>query len=541
VIGDARSLFNAPMDASGGACHRRTRELRLPEPMPRLRDHFNEAIARLVDGLADPARRRRAALAFVFGYGVLWLIYAVFAKSSQDVNADMAEMVVWARELALGYPKHPPLTAWILLGWFSVFPLTEWAYFLLSAITLSAGIYLVIELSAEWLEREKLAAVPFLLATIPFYNFLCLKWDQNSLLIPFWALAMWAMMRALDTRRIDWAALAGLAAAAAMLTKYWSVFLLAAMAFAALADRRRGAYFRTAAPWVTAGVFLGAVAPHLYWLIVENFPPVTWVTTRRLAASWTDLLRSFGEYVTGTMAYAGPSLLMVLYFIRPSRAATADSWFPRDDRRTAALMFWTPLLLPFIPAAIKGIVLLSLWNTLALNLLPVMALASPLVIVPRTAVLRMASVVTVLTLLIVVASPFIAFVILRQGVENDAAYARLVMQATEREWRQVTDKPLKLIAGPFILVSSAAFYGTDRPSTYADFSPYLSPWIDDARIAREGVAVMAAADSPWIPAIERYLATAPVARRTEVTLVRNWLGFTNPPRTFVITIIPPRP
>ena len=86
--------------------------------------------------------------------------------------------------------------------------------------------------------------------------------------------------------------------------------------------------------------------------------------------------------------------------------------------------------------------------------------------------------------------------ILKQGVENDAAYARLVMQAAEREWRAVTDKPLTLIAGPFVLVSSAAFYGTDRPSTYADFSTYLSPWADDARIAREGVAVMVATDSP---------------------------------------------
>ena len=242
-------------------------------------------IARLVDALADPARRRRAALAFVVGYGALWFIYAVIAKSSQDLNADMAEMIVWTRELALGYSKHPPLPAWILWGWFSVFPLADWAYFLLSAMTLSAGIFIAIELSAEWLAREKLAAVPFLLAAIPFYNFLGLKWDQNSLLIPLWALATWAMMRALATRHLGWAALAGLAAAAAMLTKYWSVFLLAALAFAALADRRRVAYFRSAAPWVTAGVFIAAVAPHAWWLVVENFPPITWVTTRRIAAS----------------------------------------------------------------------------------------------------------------------------------------------------------------------------------------------------------------------------------------------------------------
>ena len=110
--------------------------------------------------------------------------------------------------------------------------------------------------------------------------------------------------------------------------------------------------------------------------------------------------------------------------------------------------------------------------------------------VPRVAVLRVASVVTVMTGLIVLASPFVAFTQLKRGVENDAAYARLLMEATEREWRKDTAKPLKLIAGPFVLVSAAAFYGKDRPSTYAHFSNYLSPWVDDARIGRDGIAIM---------------------------------------------------
>ena len=79
---------------------------------------------------------------FVLGYGALWFVYAVIAKSSQDMNADMAEMVVWTRELALGYPKHPPLLAYILWAWFKIFPIADWAYFLLSAVTLSAGIFL---------------------------------------------------------------------------------------------------------------------------------------------------------------------------------------------------------------------------------------------------------------------------------------------------------------------------------------------------------------------------------------------------------------
>jgi 4-amino-4-deoxy-L-arabinose transferase-like glycosyltransferase len=510
-------------------------------PISRLFDPFNSVIASLVDGLADPARRVRAALAFALGYCVLWFVYAVIAKSSQDLNADMAEMVVWTRELALGYPKHPPLPAWILWAWFKIFPVADWSYFLLSAVTLSAGIFFCVMLASEWLSREKLAAVPFLLATIPFFNFIGLKWDQNSILIPLWALAMWAMLRAIATRGMLWAALAGFAAALALLTKYWSVFLIAALAFAALADRRRLDYFRSVAPWATALTFIAVIVPHAWWLVVNEFPPVRWVTTRRMASAASDFVSSLGSYTFGTLAYAGAALLLVLICVRPTRAAIADSWFPRDERRSATILFWTPLLLPLVPAVAKGISLISLWNTPALNLLPVLALASPLVTVPRTAVLRIASIVTAATLLIVAISPIVAFVILRKGVENDAAYGRLVMQAAEREWRQVTDKPLTMIAGPFTLVSTAAIYGTGEPSTFADFSPYLSPWANETRLAREGAAVMIATTSPWMHVANRYLASVPIARRTEVTLTRRWLWFDSAPRTFIIAIVPPRP
>ena len=43
-----------------------------------------------------------------------------------------------------------------------------------------------------------------------------------------------------------------------------------------------------------------------------------------------------------------------------------------------------------------------------------------------------------LTLLIVAASPLVALTILKAGVENDAAYARLAAEAAEREWHETS-------------------------------------------------------------------------------------------------------
>ena len=498
------------------------------------------ALARLVEALGDPARARRAALALALGYAALWAIYGIVAKSSQDLHADTAEMIVWMREPALGFPKHPPFPAWMLWLWFRVFPLADWSVMLFAAINMAAAIYFAFALCGEWLDGYKRAVVPFLLAAIPFYNFLAFKYDANAATLPLWPLAMWAFVRSLRANHPGWAALTGLACAAAMLSKYWSAFLLAALFFAAVIDRRRWAYFRSAAPWVTAGVFLLAVAPHVYWLVRENFPPMRWVSTRRVAESAGDLAASLGDYVGGSIGYAAGAILLVVICVRPPIRGVFDGFFPRDERRTAAALFWPPVILPLLAAVVTWVRLLSLWSMSSFNLLPVMLLGSSRVAVSRDAALRIAGTVTAITVLIAAASPVVAYAILRQGVENDAAYARLVMRTAEHEWHKATDKPLKLIAGPFVLVSTAAFYGADKPSTFADFSPYLSPWADEARIAREGMAVMVATDNPWFDFTLKKIDDYPGARRSEVTLARRWLWFESAPKRFVLAIVPPR-
>ena len=154
----------------------------------------------------------------------------------------------------------------------------------------------------------------------------------------------------------------------------------------------------------------------------------------------------------------------------------------------------------------------------------------------------MAAIVTAVTLVIVACSPLVAFAILKVGVENNAAYARLVMQTLRSaNGMKPPIKPLRLIAGSFALASTAAFYVADQPSTFADFSPYLSPWVDDARLAHEGVAIICTADDQdCLKGMDALVARGPDGRRRDVTLTRHWLGFESAPRDFVIATIPPR-
>jgi hypothetical protein len=420
-----------------------------------------------------------------------------------------------------------------------LFPQADWAYIVLAVLTCAAAIYLSFELAGEWIDGTKRAAVPFLLAVIPFYNFLGLKFDQNSALMPLWALTILAFVRSLKSSHLGYAALAGIAAAAALLTKYWTVFLLLALAVSALTCRRRNAYFSSAAPWVTALVTATAVTPHALWLVREGFPTVSWVVTR-VAYTLSEGVEAFFKYGFGTVGYAGVAIGLVLVLVRPSPIGLRDGFVPRDDRRTAAVIFWLPLVMPVVMAAILKISMIPLWSMPGLALIPVMLLGSPLVKVSRDAVIDMAATAATITIVAALVSPVVAAVILQQGTENYAQYGRLLANEIEPEWRQTTTAPLDLLGGRYVLVATTAFYLRDRPSIYSDFSNYLSPWVDTGRIARSGIAMVCpAGDEDCLRELNTRSVGRIGARRREVELTRHWLGMSGAPARFVIATVPP--
>ncbi|WP_371360268.1 glycosyltransferase family 39 protein, partial [Salmonella sp. E404] len=67
-------------------------------------------------------------------------------------------------------------------------------------------------------------------------------------------------------RKASWAVAVGCTTALAMVGKYYSIFLVASFAFAALAHPGRRAYFTSASPWISVVTGLAVLSPHVYWL-----------------------------------------------------------------------------------------------------------------------------------------------------------------------------------------------------------------------------------------------------------------------------------
>jgi 4-amino-4-deoxy-L-arabinose transferase-like glycosyltransferase len=496
---------------------------------------------RLAAALLDPRRRERHAVLVLGAYVALWTLYGVIAKGSQDIHFDMGEALAWSRELAVGNPKHPPLSAVLVKAWFSVFPRADWAYYLLAETVAAAGLWIAWMLSARWLDAKKRIAGLALLSLVPFFNFHALKFNANTVLIPLWAATTYCFVRSFESRRSGWAALAGLCAAGAMLGKYWSIVLLGGLAVAVLIDPRRGAYFRSAAPWVTIAVGALALSRHVVWLVTNGFGPMVYAASEHPSpGAWATLTAALG-FLLGTAGYVALPVALTLMAARPTRAALLDTVWPQTaDRQFASVAFAAPLLLSTLLALAAGALIVSLWAMPALTLLPVVVLSSPQLAIDRAALARLVALALAVPVVMLAAAPGIALAIHRAGLEHHAAHYRLLARAVDQAWSATSARPLALIGSDTNLVNGVVFYLSSEPSTDDILGPRETPWVDPARIAREGIALFCAADDrACVDAADALAAQGPKGRRLELEITRSYLGLAGPTQRYLIETIPP--
>ena len=496
-------------------------------------------VERLVAALSEPSRQERVTAGVLLGYVALWTLYAVLAKSSQDIHPDVAEAVVWSRELALGYPKHPPLVAWLTAAWTAVFPVADWALYLLAMISAGVALWIAWRTAADYLSAEKRVLALALVMLVPFFNFQALNFNANTVLIPLWAATAFCFLRSYELHSPIWAALAGLCAAGAMLGKYWSIFLLAGLGLAAILDPRRAAYFRSSAPWITIAFGAVAFAPNLIWLWQHDFAPLAYAAYVHGGPNGTAIWSAIG-YLAGSAGYVALPVLLTVLAARPNAAALRDTLWPATpDRRLAAMAFWFPLLLPAVVAPLIDFDIISIWSMSAWTLFPVILLSSSLLSLYRRAMQTIVAMAIVLPPLMVAAAPPIAVAIHNAGNNPTAGHRRLLAERAAQEWRRVTEKPLRMIGGDPDLAVDAAFYLPGKPSAFPDTRPALAPWVTAERLRRDGIAIICrTGDADCMSRAERLGLDGP---RQEVEISRSYFGIAGPARRYVIMLVPPQP
>ncbi len=288
-----------------------------------------------------PARAAfdRATLAFI---GVLviatWLRIEALRVSPIGLGVDEAQYWLWSRTLEWGYFTKPPLVAWVIAATTALFGDAEWAVRLGAPLAhaLSASAIFLLGRSMYGAWPGFAAGLGWLLLPGIFLSSNIISTD--AVLLPCWAIALFALWRLMTTRAWLWALVMGLAVGVGVLAKYAMLYFVLCTACAAWWMPPVRAALGQGRAALAALVAAALVAPNILWNVSNGF-----ATARHTAANArfdaTDLFNfdELFEFLGGQAGIIGPLLFLALIGI---------GW--RAWRRSAGLSDQDKFLAAFI-------------------------------------------------------------------------------------------------------------------------------------------------------------------------------------------------
>lgn len=278
----------------------------------------------------------RWALAVIAGAAALRL--AVNAPGLVPPHFDEAQYWAYGHELAAGHFSKPPLVGWLIWAITSVGGDTTFTL-RIGAVLAHAVVALFVFLAARRLfdgQTGFWAATAYSVA--PGVTASSMIMSTDPVMMAFWAVALWAWVRAAEGRRIWWLVL-GLAIGAGMLAKYTMVaFVAGALGYGLFSARGRD----WAGVAIAGVVALVVFSPNLLWQLSHDF-----VTTRHVAEDaapsgtmWN--LGKLGEFLGAQLGVIGP-----LWFLAIIAGLFWRGW--GDDWRMRLLGWQTfTLLIPIL-------------------------------------------------------------------------------------------------------------------------------------------------------------------------------------------------
>lgn len=217
------------------------------------------------------AERRSGVWLWLAGYGLLWTLLPLIFNAGLPV--DVVEIVAWGREWLSGLYRHPPMKTWLMEmafqgtgGWLG-------SAYVLSALAFAAA-QLAIFAAIRDVQTRSFAFAAVVLSTLIVYFGVHLpQWNANIAQLPFAALFVLAIWRALDRESAGWWLVAGAAAAGGFLTKYSFALIPLSVALLVLYDPLMRRRIRLVPAGLGVAVTCALIAPNLLWLL--NNPEAT--------------------------------------------------------------------------------------------------------------------------------------------------------------------------------------------------------------------------------------------------------------------------
>jgi hypothetical protein len=316
----------------------------------------------------------RQAVMVALGLVVLWALWAGYFNTAQF--GDNIEQFNWAQSLELGYHKHPPLPSWALGAVIKLFgPSVYWAYVLATLCLLGTALF-TWQIGRDLVGERAAAAAIVLWGLNMTFSQRVQLYNHNTVLVLFMAASAWLAMRASRAERMAplWWLATGLAAGAAMLSKYQALVPLGGLLLALIGSGR----VRQRQQWgglLLAVVVMAAVcAPHVVWVAQHDFSTLHYASEAIEASGWRQRLGFIVSFFANQVRLWSPALLAIALCwgwarLAPRPAATlAAADTPAHDLPIWMVgLLWVGIAVLVVMALAAGASLRNHWGVQALQ------------------------------------------------------------------------------------------------------------------------------------------------------------------------------
>jgi Dolichyl-phosphate-mannose-protein mannosyltransferase len=456
-------------------------------------------------------RRPGAAFAaFAALHAAVWI--ALPTVLYKNLPLDLIEALTYGREWQLGYDKLPPLPWWLVEIAYRLFG-TDLAYYALSEIVIVATFAIVFAAARPLVGAVGALVAVLIIDGLHYFNYTAPKFNHDVMQLPFWALAGLAFRSGLrHGRSIDWLLL-GIALGLAAWAKYFAAVLAIPLALFLLVDRDARRALATPGPWLALAAALATMAPHLVWLVRNDFLPFVYASARSVPSrgALDHLLHPLAFALSQAGALVSALMIALpLRWPRPTeRAAKADDF----DRRIVTLLAFGPAATVIALSLVTGRGLVAMWGYplwLFIGLWLVMASGA---LIDRARLARVAALWAVV--FIGLAGAFVVNYAVMPAIDHRYRAAffpgdRLAEEIAQR-FRAATGTSLRYVIASMWVGGNIAHYAAERPRVLIDGNPRRAPWIDLADLKAHGAAVVwVTGDRTSVPA--EYRAVAPDAQ-----------------------------
>jgi 4-amino-4-deoxy-L-arabinose transferase-like glycosyltransferase len=444
-------------------------------------------------------RRPRAAFgAFLALHCAVWT--ALPALLYANLPLDLIEAVTYGREWPLGSDKLPPLPWWLVEIMYRSFG-ADTAYYALAQAAVIIAFALVF-LTARPLVGATGALVAVLIVDgMHYYQYTAVKFNHDVIQLPFWALAGYSFHAALKRGRIGHWLLLGLAFGGALWAKYFVIVLAAPYALFLLFDRDARRALATPGPWLAVALAFLIALPHVIWLFQNDFIPFSYAEHRAAPVrGWFDHVVHPAFFAVSQIFFLLPTFFIAGALLWPRQkirgAIAADAF----DRRIVTVLAFGPAVATLALGVASGRGAIAMWGYplwLFLGLWIVMTVR-PFLDRDRLARVGAAwAAVFVLFALVFV----INYTVLPRF--NHRYYAEFypgnkLGDILTQRFHAATGQPLHYVIGSMWDGGNLAHYSPDQPHVLIDGEPERAPWIDMARLRKDGAIVVWTQSDPKV-------------------------------------------